>query len=63
MQWTRTVEFLAGEGVATFVEIGPGQVLAGLMKRIARGATIVSINSAADVERVGAALLTQAAEA
>ncbi len=63
VQWTRTVEFLAGEGVATFVEIGPGQVLAGLMKRIARGATIVSINSAADVERVGAALLTQAAEA
>ena len=49
VQWTRTVEYLASQGVETFVEIGPGQVLGGLIKRIAKGVTILSISSAADV--------------
>jgi [acyl-carrier-protein] S-malonyltransferase len=49
VQWTRTVEYLADHGVETFVEIGVGQVLAGLIKRIAKGATIVSVGSAADL--------------
>lgn len=61
VQWTKTVEFLAAEGVSTFVEIGPGQVLSGLIKRITKGATSYSVSSAADVERVGAGLLTQIA--
>ncbi len=41
VQWTRTVEYLADHGVETFVEIGVGQVLAGLIRRIAKGATIL----------------------
>jgi [acyl-carrier-protein] S-malonyltransferase len=61
VQWTKTVEFLAAEGVAAFVEIGPGQVLSGLIKRVAKGATIYSVSSAADVERVGTAMLAQLA--
>jgi [acyl-carrier-protein] S-malonyltransferase len=61
VQWTKTVEFLAAEGVSSFVEIGPGQVLSGLIKRIAKGATTYSVSSAADVERVATGLLTQAA--
>ena len=56
VQWTRTVEYLAGQGVMTFVEIGAGQVLAGLNKRIVKGATTLSLGSAADVEPVAAAL-------
>lgn len=52
VQWTRTVEFLAGQGVSTFVEIGAGQVLAGLIKRIAKGATILSVGSAAELAAV-----------
>jgi [acyl-carrier-protein] S-malonyltransferase len=57
VQWTRTVEYLAGHGVETFVEVGPGQVLSGLVKRTAKGATILSVNSAADVGPVAERLL------
>lgn len=49
VQWTRTVEYLADHGVETFVEIGVGQVLAGLIRRIAKGATVVSVGAVADL--------------
>jgi [acyl-carrier-protein] S-malonyltransferase len=34
VQWQRSVEYMIEEGVSTFIEIGPGQVLTGLIKRI-----------------------------
>ena len=34
IQWQRSIEYMVGDGVATFIEIGPGQVLSGLIKRI-----------------------------
>ncbi len=49
VQWTRTIEYLADHGVETFVEIGVGQVLAGLIRRIAKGVTIVSVGALADL--------------
>lgn len=54
VQWTRSVAYLAEQGVTTFVEFGAGQVLAGLIKRIAKGVTILSVGSAADVAPVAA---------
>jgi [acyl-carrier-protein] S-malonyltransferase len=56
VQWTRSVECMAAQGVDAFVEIGAGQVLSGLIKRIVRGATTLSVATAADVEPVAAQL-------
>ena len=49
VQWQRSIEFMVSNGVSTFVEIGPGKVLAGLIKRINREANILNIG---DVEAI-----------
>ena len=51
VQWIRTIEYLVNAGVTTFVEIGPGQALTGMVKRIAKGVTTMNVGSAADIEK------------
>ena len=51
VRWIETVEAMASNGVAAVIECGPGKVLAGLTKRIARdvqGAAVVDAASLAD---------------
>jgi [acyl-carrier-protein] S-malonyltransferase len=43
VRWTATLQYLASAGVTTFVEIGPGEALSGLVKRVARSATRLSV--------------------
>jgi [acyl-carrier-protein] S-malonyltransferase len=40
--WQKSVEWMIKEGTLEFVEIGPGQVLTGLIKRISRDAKAIS---------------------
>jgi [acyl-carrier-protein] S-malonyltransferase len=49
VQWQPSVEYMINEGVSTFIELGPGKVLAGLIKRIDRDVKIINIG---DVEAV-----------
>lgn len=44
VRWEETVETLLAEGVDTFVEIGPGKVLSGLVKKVNRRATVYAVN-------------------
>ncbi|TJY43224.1 ACP S-malonyltransferase [Cohnella pontilimi] len=45
--WEDTVRRLLAEGVDTFVEIGSGTVLAGLIRKVEKSAKVISMNTAA----------------
>ena len=49
VRWRESVAYMREQGVSRFVEVGTGKVLAGLIKRIAEGATVVSVGTPADV--------------
>lgn len=50
VRWRESIGWLAGQGVDTFVEVGTGKVLTGMVKRIARDANGLAVNSAADID-------------
>lgn len=54
VRWTETIEYLLAQGVDTFVELGSGDVLIGLVKRIDRKARRFSLGSPEDFEKLAA---------
>jgi [acyl-carrier-protein] S-malonyltransferase len=52
VRWEEVVNRLASEGVTTYVEVGPGTVLSGLVKKIHRDATVVSFGSPDDLAAI-----------
>ena len=50
VQWQKSVEYMIGHGVKKFIEIGPGKVLAGLIKRIDKEVEILNIGDIASVK-------------
>jgi [acyl-carrier-protein] S-malonyltransferase len=52
VRFTQAATELMREGVRTFVEVGPGNVLSGLVKRIDRTAKAVSVNNLASLDKL-----------
>jgi [acyl-carrier-protein] S-malonyltransferase len=52
VRWEAVVRRLASEGVTTYVEVGPGAALSGMVRRIHREATVVSFGSPDDLGSV-----------
>ena len=50
VRWLESVEYMINNGIKNFVEIGPGKVLSGLIKRINKNVNVNSINSEEDIK-------------
>jgi [acyl-carrier-protein] S-malonyltransferase len=56
VRWTDCMQRLIDRGCDLFIELGPGNVLAGLLKRTHRGIAIISVGEAESVRKCGEAL-------
>jgi [acyl-carrier-protein] S-malonyltransferase len=52
VDWVAAVERMTASGVDTFIEVGPGRVLTGLIKRIAPDATTIPLDDPGSPERL-----------
>ena len=59
VRWTESVRRMAALGVDTFIEVGPGTVLSGLIKRTVEGTRVLAAGDAEGVAAVADALRTQ----
>ena len=50
VQWVDTVNFLAGQGIENFIEIGPGKVLKGLIRRINPQVKVHNVENPSDID-------------
>jgi len=56
VRWLESIELLIKEGVDTFVEVGPGKVLSGLMRQISREIKCFNVEDAASLKSAAANL-------
>ena len=56
VRFTQAASELVKDGARTFVEVGPGNVLSGLVKRIDRGVKAIPVNSLAALDKIDEAL-------
>ncbi|MBA3766725.1 MAG: ACP S-malonyltransferase [Acidobacteria bacterium] len=56
VRWLESMELLINEGVETFIEVGPGKVLSGLLRQIKRDARSLNVEDAASLHATSAAL-------
>jgi [acyl-carrier-protein] S-malonyltransferase len=50
VRWLESVEFLANQGVQSFIEVGPGKVLSGLLRQINRDLRAVNVENEAGLQ-------------
>ena len=54
VQWQPSIEYMVNDGVSTFIEIGPGRVLTGLIKRINKNVRILNIGDVNAIKNIEA---------
>ena len=54
VRWEETVRALAGLGCERVIELGPGRVLSGLVRRIDRSMSTSNLEKPEDLEKLGA---------
>ena len=53
VQWVKCVEYIVSQGITDFIEIGPGKVLKGLIRRINPAINVSNIEKPQDIEALG----------
>jgi len=56
VRWTESMQLLIAQGVTTFVEVGPGKVLSGLLRQIDRSQKCAQVDDPAGVEKLATVL-------
>ena len=62
VQWEKTIRRMAEDGFDTFIEVGPGKTLSGLVKKIIKDAKIYRVEDKATLESTLEALRTPSEE-
>ena len=52
VRWRESVEYMISQRTSTFVEIGPGKVLSGLIKRINKEVKVLNIDKLEDIQGI-----------
>ena len=52
VQWEASIRLMISNGVTKFIEVGPGKVLSGLVRRIDRNVVTLNVDTSTDVENV-----------
>jgi [acyl-carrier-protein] S-malonyltransferase len=50
VRWSESMQWLAAQGFTRFIELGPGNVLSGLMKRINKDVEMLNVSDGATLE-------------
>jgi len=53
IHWQGSIEYMVARGVTTFIEIGPGRVLTGLIRRIDKNVSTINIGDVASINNMG----------
>ena len=52
VRWRESIKYMIDYGVNSFIEIGPGKVLSGLIKRVNKDVEVKSINTEEDIKNI-----------
>ena len=52
VKWRESINYMIGSGINKFIEIGPGKVLSGLIKRIDRNVKLNQVNNLLDIKNI-----------